>query len=203
MNEYAFYGEVRSKLFRGKLSTGAYNTIKEILEECRERKVYDYRHQAYILSTCYWESYSYAKNPDWNPVREGFATTNQGAINAVTALYKAGKVKSNYALPQSNGKSYYGRGYTQISLPDNYKQAGDYYGIPLYDNPDLALQRPIATLLLVGGIMEGWWTGKKLTDYITTTNTDFLGARRTVNGTDKAKEIEKIAMIFYSAMILL
>ena len=40
---------------------------------------------------------------------------------------------------------------------------------------------------------EGWFTGKKLSNYITLQKSDFLNARRIVNGMDKAKEIEALA----------
>jgi len=203
MNEQLFYASVRKDFFKGKISTGAFDTLKTILEECRSRKVYDYRHIAYILATAYHESYHSRLNPDWNPVREGFASTNQGAIEAVTALYKAGKIKKNYALPNKKSISHYGRGWVQITLEDNYRRVGDYYGIDLADNPDLALQRPIAALLLVGGMMEGWYTGKKLSDYITPLNTDFISSRRVVNGKDRASLIAGYALKFYNTMIQL
>lgn len=42
-------------------------------------------------------------------------------------------------------------------------------------------------------MIEGWFTGKKLSDYITLQKSDFKGARKIINGTDKDDEIAKIA----------
>jgi len=203
MNETLFYNSVRKVFFKGKISTGAFNTIQKILSECRERKVYDYRHIAYILATGYYESYHATKNPNWDPIREGWAKTNQGAIAAVKSLYNKGGIPVDYAIPKSNGLSYYGRGWVQLTWEQNYIEAGRLYGINLHKNPDLALDRNIAALLLVGGMAEGWFTGVSLSDYITTQNTDFLNARRVVNGKDRAKLISDYAHNFYNAMIQL
>lgn len=42
--------------------------------------------------------------------------------------------------------------------------------------------------------MEGWFTGKSIPNYITLKKSDFKGARRVINGTDKAAQIANIAM---------
>ena len=47
---------------------------------------------------------------------------------------------------------------------------------------------------------EGWYTSKKLSDYINDNKKDYVGARRIVNGTDKAKEIADIAVVMERAL---
>jgi len=203
MNEYLFYASVRESFFKGHISPGAFDTMQTILKECRDRKVYDYRYQAYILATAWHEAFHYTKNPDWNPVREHFAKTNEEAIRKVTAEYNAGRIPDNYAKPAKNGNSYYGRGWPQLTWERNYKAASRLYGVDFHGNPDLVLQRPYAALLLVGGMVEGWYTSVSLSDFITTQKTDFVNARRVVNGLNKAKEIAVTAKKFYNAMIQL
>ena len=51
---------------------------------------------------------------------------------------------------------------------------------------ELAEKPEIASRILVQGMKEGSFTGKKLSDYIGGGKQDFEGARRIVNGTDKA-----------------
>lgn len=48
--------------------------------------------------------------------------------------------------------------------------------------------------------MEGWFTGKSIPDYIRAGYVDYVGARRVVNGTDKAAQIAAIAQIFARAL---
>ncbi|MBT0647223.1 hypothetical protein KJJ93_29975, partial [Escherichia coli] len=43
---------------------------------------------------------------------------------------------------------------------------------------------------------EGWFTGKRLIDYINDQIKDYYNARRIINGTDKADEIKQIAEEF-------
>jgi len=204
MNSDAFFNAVKRDIFGGrKYNQGQVDTLNNIIAECTEQKVFDYRFTAYILATAYAESYSRKSNPTWAPVREGFAVTNAGAIAAVTALHKAGRISTNYALPHKNGLSYYGRGWVQITHGTNYDKIGRYYGLPLYTNPDLALRRDVAAKLLVGGLLEGWYTGVGLPDFITSKKTDFVQARRIVNRLDRAEEIAGYANDFYNAMIIL
>lgn len=195
MNTQAFFKSVRSTLFGGKLTQGQVDSLNAILFECKANDICDQRHIAYILATPYHEV-----GKDLQPVREGFAKTNQGAIQAVTNLYKRGIISVNYAKPKPNGHSYYGRGFVQLTWDFNYKNAGDKLGIDLYNNPDMALQPVIAAKILVKGMIEGWFTGKKLSDYFNEAKTDWVGARRIINGTDKAEKIAVHAIDFHRAL---
>lgn len=170
------------------------DSINLILDECKANNVCDNRKVAYILATAVHEV-----GKSLQPVREGFAQTNQGAINAVTALFNKGVISKNYALPV-NGKSYYGRGFVQLTWDYNYKLAGQKLGIDLYNNPDLALHGNVASKILVRGMLEGWFTGRKLDQYFNDTTTDWTNARRIVNGTDKADLIASYAVKFHNAM---
>ena len=57
----------------------------------------DNRWLAYVLATAFHET-----GEDMQPVREGFASTDQGSINAVTSLYNRGIIGENYALPEAH-----------------------------------------------------------------------------------------------------
>lgn len=151
---------------------------------------------AYILTTAYHETGGRIE-----PVREGFAKTDAGAIAAVTKLFKAGRISKNYALPdRRTGKSYYGRGLAQVTHYDNYKRIGERIGRDLANDPDLLLLLPISVEALVIGMVEGLYTGKSLDDYITPDKVDYRGARRIINGTDKAEMIAGHAVKFESAL---
>ena len=51
-------------------------------------------------------------------------------------------------------------------------------------------------------MVEGWFTGKKLSDYFNE-KTDYINARKIVNGLDKADIIAGYAKVLYSAFLML
>lgn len=99
-----------------------------------------------------------------------------------------------------DGVRYKGRGYVQITGRNNYRDWGKRLGIDLVGNPSLAERPEIAAKILVGGMKMGTFTGKKLDDYINGSKTDFNGARRIVNGTDKAGTFAATAQAILKAM---
>ena len=50
-------------------------------------------------------------------------------------------------------------------------------------------------------MLEGTFTGRKLSDYINSNQRDFVNARRIVNGNDKAQEIAQDAELYYEVLI--
>lgn len=99
-----------------------------------------------------------------------------------------------------DGVLYAGRGYVQLTGRRNYAKAGEALGYPLVGNPDLALRQDIAAAIMTRGMAEGWFTGKKLGDYITKDACDFRNARRVINGTDHADEIAAEAGRYLDAL---
>jgi predicted chitinase len=88
----------------------------------------------------------------------------------------------------------------QLTWGYNYKEYGRILGIPLFKEPDRAMEPAIACFILVHGFKYGIFTGRKITDYIRQGKTDFVGARRCINGTDKAGKIAQIAVRRLKAM---
>ena len=82
----------------------------------------------------------------------------------------------------------------------NYKFAGEQLGIDLINNPDLALEPKYATEILVKGSISGWFTSKKLSDYINDKKKDYINARRVINSLDKAQLIASYAVVFEKAL---
>lgn len=122
---------------------------------------------AYVLATAYWESARTMK-----PVRE------YGGESYLRS------------------KSYYpfvGMGYVQLTWRKNYEDWSRRLGVDFVANPKKLLELQYAVRVLVDGMRLGTFTGKKLADYITLSASDFAGARRIVNGTDKAASIAAIA----------
>jgi hypothetical protein len=95
-----------------------------------------------------------------------------------------------------DGYLYRGRGYVQITGRRNYLRASQELENDFVSYPDRALNPVLAAKILVVGCTEGWFTGKKLSDY-----PDYVSMRRVVNGTDRASQIATYAYEFERALL--
>lgn len=156
-----------SKFAFGNLNQEQINSILEITKAFATYGDGDGSKLAYILATAWHES-------KLKPIKEYRA--NQG-----TALYST---QNNYWHT-----GYYGRGFVQLTWKDNYQKMANWLGIDLVNKPELALKTEVAAKIIVYGMINGSFTGKKLSDYIGGSYNDFYNARRIVNGLDKAQLI--------------
>ncbi|MBN6070718.1 glycoside hydrolase, family 19, partial [Aggregatibacter actinomycetemcomitans] len=90
---------------------------------------------------------------------------------------------------KGDGYKYRGRGYVQLTWKKNYRKSGNYLKKDLINNPELALDQKDATKIMIYGMETGMFTGKKMSDYISVNNVDYLNARRIINGMDHASAI--------------
>lgn len=124
---------------------------------------------------------------------KGFVLNPEGLANKVYGGRMGNK------LP-TDGWTYRGRGFVQITGRENYETATRELRVDLVGNPDLALKGDIAARILVAGMAEGWFTGRKLAQYQGAVGFDYVEARRIVNGTDKAEAIAAIARQYEAAL---
>jgi predicted chitinase len=143
-------------------------------------------------------------------IRQGIGLKTQIAYVLATVEHETNgtfkPVREAYWMPEWFRKRrlryypYYGRGYVQLTWDYNYRRYGEILGIPLVSQPDRAMEPAIACFILVHGFKHGIFTGRKITDYIRQGKTDFVGARRCINGKDKAVKIAGIAVRRLKAM---
>jgi putative chitinase len=139
------------------------------------------RQLAYILATAFHESAG-----SWNPGIKEFGR---------------GKNKKYGQRHNQTGQYYYGRGLCQLTWHFNYVAFSEILGIDLVNNPDLALEPENSVKILIIGMRDGIFTKRKLNMYFDEDTTDWEGARRIVNGMDKARLIAKIAMSYNNNLI--
>lgn len=179
MNRSQFFASVRTSLFGGSLSTSQFKGIEALLDASSGLAVDEI---AYVLATAFHET----------------AETMQPI-----AEYGKGKGRK-YGLPGRNrGQVPYGRGFVQTTWDVNYERTDRELGLggKLIANYDLMLTDiAMAAKAAVRGMVEGWYTGKKLSDYFAGDKCDFLNARRIINGTDKAEKIAGHARLFMKAL---
>jgi hypothetical protein len=95
------------------------------------------------------------------------------------------------------GKPYWpfiGRGYVQLTWKVNYQK----YGIA--SDPEKALEPAIAAHIMLDGMVNGVFTGKKLSAYFSDKKNDPINARRVINGTDCATMIAGYHRKFLTAL---
>jgi putative chitinase len=153
---------------------------------------------AYALATAYRETAS-----TMLPIKE------YGGQTYFTRMYDVTGARAQMALANGNtcagdGPKYCGRGLVQLTWKNNYKRAGEECGVDLVANPDLALKPDIAAKIMRRGLTDGWFSGRKLSDYLPSsgpaTESQFSATRRVVNGMDRAAEIAAHAMEFQRAL---
>lgn len=173
MTRAAFYDTIRP-LFGGKMDQKQVDGTEALLAATDDLPI---THRAYILATAFHET----------------AHTMQPI-----AEYGKGRGKK-YGVKDESGKAPYGRGYVQLTWRDNYAKADDKLALggALVKDYDLAMQPTIAAQIIVRGMQEGWFTGKKMHDYLPG---DYVNARRIVNGMDRAKLIAGYAVKFEAAL---
>ena len=145
-------------------------TIDAIRWECQTQGIGLKTQMAYVIATTEWET---AKT--FKPVREAFW------------LSESWRKKNLRYYP------FYGRGFVQLTWKNNYQKYSDLLGVDMVKNPDLAMDSNVALFVLVHGFKTGTFTTRKITDYININKTDFLNARRCINGMDQASKIAALA----------
>ncbi len=190
MNKEKFYDMIRP-LWKNKLSQEVVDQI-EWAWPTWETKPWPLPYMAYGLATAYHETaHTMMPVTEYGP-KSYFSKYDPGT--------KLGKQLGN--TEPGDGYRYRGRGYVQITGRANYVRAGEKLGISLRDYPDKALDREVARQIFARGCNEGWFTGKKFSDYLDKSPPDYTNCRRVINGTDKAKTIAGYALDFERALKL-
>lgn len=201
MDMTTFFAYARRAPFGGRLTDGQVKGMKLLFDQWRFYGLFGLAPREYLAYTLASEFRETGGR--MQPVRETFATSDAGAIKALDKAYAAGKlgqVGEPYWRKDKDGKSWYGRGRIQITHKQNYEKLGKRLGVDLVGNPDLALDPVISARITIVGMLEGLFTGKKLPDYFNGNKSDPVGARRIVNGTDKAKLIAGYYQNFLDAI---
>lgn len=196
-----FFAGIRQQPFDGKLTNDQVQGCSAILDEWERRKLTDLRWLAYIFATPFLET---ART--MQPIKE------YGGNSYYRRMYDVRGARPSLARRNGNtepgdGARYCGRGYVQLTWKNNYaamtkllKASG--VDVDLVAEPDLAMRPDVASFVMFEGMIRGTFTGKKLSNYFNAKLTDWINARRIINGTDRAAEISDIAKSFYADLVL-
>lgn len=200
LDRQAFFNAVRLNPFPRHLTPAQVSGMEAILDACPVDTPLE--HLAYDLGTCPIET-------GWTmqPIKE------KGGAAYFAKMYdirgdRPAKARELGNLNPGDGIAFCGRGLVQLTGRANYRKATQRLralglliaGQDLETNPDLAMQPDVAAPVLFIGTREGWFTGKKLSDYLGAGKADWKGARRIINGQDRAGEIALHAQAFAAAL---
>lgn len=199
INRRFFFDTVRRDLFAGRLRPGQIDGLNAILDRFEETLPEgDDRWLAYMLATAYHETAATLQ-----PVRETLALTDEKAIAALDRAMASGRlkaVKTPYWRPDAERKSWLGRGFVQLTHRRNYEAMTKATGIDLVARPERAMEKDVAVTILFRGMIDGLFSGKGLKDYFVGDLEDWTGARRIINGLDRAALVAGHAKTFYAAL---
>jgi hypothetical protein len=180
MNKQVFFDEIRHSLFSDRITQNQIDGLNFKLTAWEKSGLTDIRWLAYMLATSYHET---AKT--MQPIEE------YGKGRGKPYGQKLRHDRKPYTFPD---KLYYGRGDVQLTWYENYEAMGKLLGIPLLEQPELALKPDISAQIMIEGMTRGKsnrgdFTGASLENYFNATKDDPVHARRIINGLDKANLI--------------
>lgn len=199
MDKAKFFSAVRKSLFGGSLTGVQVSVMESIIDRFGAPD----DQLAYILATPYHEV-----GRDLVPVVENLNYTAKRITQVWPGRFKTLAAATPFAHnPEALGNKVYGgrlgsgpkegflyrgRGLAQITGRDLYARLSELIGVDLVSDPDRALDPEIAAHILVVGMRDGLFTGKRLSNYINAEKIDYVNARRIINS-DVAANGNKIA----------
>ena len=184
----------------GRLTQSQVDEINFLVGEFDKDKSISYPQAAYMLATAWHETdetllpiEEYGKGKKYDYGRWKVNSKGQ------EYCFKNGNRNTVY-LRSEYDHLYYGRGLVQLTWFDNYKKAGEKLEIDFLNHPEFTMVPKNAVRIMILGMKEGWFTGRKLSDYLHQSKKDYVNARRIINGTDKAQKIANEAVIFERAL---
>lgn len=193
------FSKIRNSLFGGSLKQSQVDGINAILSSINKHGV-SKQQASYIFATTYHET---ART--MQPIEEygrgkgrPYGTWYKNSRGELYSWTDGSKTKAY--LQKDYPHLYYGRSYPQLTWYVNYKKAGEILNADFLRNPELVMDLKYASDILVIGMLDGWFTGRKLSDYINFAKKDYYNARRIINGLDKATLIADYAKLFEDAL---
>ncbi len=199
-----FYDFLRGNNMLGpKISAPEFEGCDKIIRACAVAG-WPVSFTAYALATAYHETAH-----TMQPIKE------LGGAAYYTRMYDIKGNRPNKAtelgnLSPGDGARYPGMGYVQLTGKKNYARATEKLralgiDVDLIANPERAMEPMIAALIMVWGMMEGWFTSRKLPDDLPmhgpATRQAFVLSRDIINGHDDENLIAGYAVDFQTGLI--
>lgn len=199
-----FYDFLRgNKMLGPTISKTEFDGCQAILLACQNAR-WGISWTAYALGTSYWET-----GTTMQPIKEKGGTAYYTRMYDIKGARPA-KAKELGNLTPGDGAKYPGMGYVQLTGLKNYRVATEKlralgFDVDLVAHPEQAMRPDVAAAIMVIGMQEGWFTGRKLADDLPTKGAArlpaFVLSRDIINGKDKDDEIAAFAMDFQTGLL--
>ena len=205
-----FFARLRASLYGQGLSAAAAAGHASLLARWQDDPENgDRRHLAYILATAFHET-----GARMQPIEENLSYSETGLLKTFPRRFSPIEARRYAQKPEpianrayagrmgngdeksGDGWRFRGRGLVQITGRANYRTFG------IEDTPDAALQPKRAIDILFSGMRLGRFTGCRLSDFFSAARADWIGARRIINGTDRAADVARYARFYARALAL-
>lgn len=181
MDRAKFFDAIRPLMPTRRIGKVQLHRMEAVLDGLESRKV-PINQAAYILATAHYES-------------DRFKTLIEYASGKA---YEGRKDLGN--TQKGDGPRFKGRGYVQITGRRNYLDWSKRLGVDLVAQPIRAAYIENAVPILIDGMLKGTFTGKPLGLYVNDHRTDYIQARRVVNGLDQATLIKSYSLKYLRAL---
>lgn len=190
------------------LSQGSKNNLKKILESINDfyPKHPEYKPNlygiSYMLATTRHETYHFPTSEYFSEQPEVGGMSYFNKYDPVLAGTQALKNRAlaNGNTQEDDGYKYRGRGCVHLTWKNNYQKAKGKFEIDYVNQPELASDFKHAVPIMIWGMEDGLFTGKKLSSYINNSGIDYEGARKIINGSDQKVLIASYAMKFQTIL---
>jgi putative chitinase len=198
-----FYDFLRSnKMLGRKIVDTEFKGCDAILRACT-RANWPVSFTAYALATAYLETAH-----TMQPIKEIGGTAYFTRMYDIQGARPA-KARELGNLSPGDGAKYHGRGYVQLTGKKNYarmtQRLHDFgIDVDLVADPDLAMRPDIAAAVMVLGMREGLFTGRKLSDDLPLKGpaglSQFVASRDIINGRDRQDDVASYAIDFQTGL---
>lgn len=182
LNSQYTVGRLVRSLTDSSLRNDAARSLPLILAECERYFVLDRGQVAYILATARHESFL------------GRWMEEIASGEAYEGRLDLGNTETG------DGVKYKGRGFVQITGRLNYSNWSKILDLDLITYPEKASEYEVAAKILILGMVYGNFTGYSLEQFIQGSRQDFYGARKIINGLDRAELIADYGRSFLGVL---
>ncbi len=153
---------------------------------------------SYMLATARHETYYFPTGEYFSEQPEVGGGDYFNKYDPVLAATRGLKERAiaNGNTQQGDGYKYRGRGCVHLTWKNNYQKAKDKFGVDYVGHPELASDFQYAVPIMIWGMEEGIFTGRKLSSYFNDDKIDYEGARSIINGSDQKVLIASYALKF-------